>query len=59
MLLFIASTCGTCGIIVDNQVTGSLSGSQVYFSQLSNATCATSGGTNGCAIQASQANLTE
>jgi hypothetical protein len=50
---------GTSGIIIDNTVgSGTLAGaSQVYFSTLSNQTCATSGGTGGCAMQASQAAL--
>ncbi len=43
---------GTSGIVIDNNL-GS-GGSQVYFSTLANQTCATSGGTGGCAIQASQ-----
>jgi hypothetical protein len=50
---------GTTGIIMDNIVsTGTLAGaSQVYFSTLGNETCATSGGTGGCAVQASQPGL--
>jgi hypothetical protein len=44
-------TGGTSGIIVDN-ASGSVS--QLSFSTLSNGTCTTSGGTGGCAIQASQ-----
>jgi hypothetical protein len=50
---------GTTGIIMDNIVsTGTLAGaSQVYFSTLGNQTCATSGGTGGCAVQASQPGL--
>jgi hypothetical protein len=53
---------GTSGIVIDNNVTSSPSGgSQVYFSTLANGTsaCATSGGTGGCAVQASQASLAE
>jgi hypothetical protein len=51
------SAGGTSGLIIDNTV-GTLAGaSQVYFSTLSNQTCATSGGTGGCAVQASQADL--
>jgi hypothetical protein len=42
---------GTSGIVVDN---GAVGGSNIYFSTLLNQTCATSGGTGGCAIQASQ-----
>lgn len=55
----LASAGGTSGIIIDNFVgSGTLAGaSQVYFSTLSNQTCATSGGTGGCAMQASQAAL--
>ena len=50
---------GTSGMIIDNLVgSGTLAGaSQVYFSTLSNQTCATSGTTGGCAMQASQAAL--
>jgi hypothetical protein len=52
----LASKGGTSGIIIDNTVSsGTLAGtSQVYFSTLSDQTCATSGGTGGCAVQASQ-----
>jgi hypothetical protein len=53
---------GTSGIVIDNNITSSPSGgSQVYFSTLANGTsaCATSGGTGGCAVQASQASLAE
>ena len=50
---------GTTGIVMDNIVSsGTLAGaSQVYFSTLGNQTCATSGGTGGCAVQASQPGL--
>jgi hypothetical protein len=50
---------GTTGIIVDNTVgSGTLPGaSQVYFGTLANQLCTTSGGTGGCAMQASQAAL--
>jgi hypothetical protein len=48
---------GTSGIIIDNTV-GTLAGaSQVYFSTLSDQSCATSGTTGGCAVQASQSAL--
>ena len=47
---------GTGGIIIDNTVTGAVTGSQVYFSTLSNQVCGTSG-TGGCAVQASQSKL--
>jgi hypothetical protein len=55
----VAAAGGTGGIIIDNNVgTGTLAGaSQVYFSNLGNQTCTTSGGTGGCAIQASQSAL--
>jgi len=42
---------GTSGIVVDNGAPGA---SNVYFSTLLNQTCTTSGGTGGCAVQASQ-----
>jgi hypothetical protein len=49
-------TGGTTGIIIDNA--SSFAGaSQVYFSTLGNQTCTTSGGTGGCAMQASQSSL--
>lgn len=45
---------GTSGIILDN--TSAFGGaSNIYYTPLSNQTCATSGGTGGCAIQISQA----
>jgi hypothetical protein len=55
----VAAAGGTGGIIIDNNVgSGTLAGaSQVYFSTLSNQTCTTSGGTGGCAVQASQSAL--
>ena len=54
----LAQAGSTSGIVVDNNVT-SPSGSQVYFTNLSNQACAgnskpTGNGTGGCAIQASQ-----
>jgi len=50
------SAGGASGVVWDNVVgSGTLAGaSQVYFSTLSDQTCATSGGTGGCAVQASQ-----
>lgn len=48
---------GTSGIVFDNTLGTPLGTSQVYFSTQSNQTCATSGGTGGCAIQASQSAL--
>jgi hypothetical protein len=36
---------------------GTGGGSQVYFSTLTDQTCTTSGGTGGCAVQASQSGL--
>jgi hypothetical protein len=53
------SAGGASGVIVDNVVgSGTITGaSQVYFTPLSNQACTTSGGTGGCAIQASQSGL--
>ena len=48
---------GTSGVIIDNYVQSVAGASQVYFSTLSNQTCTTSGGTGGCAVQASQSAL--
>jgi len=49
---------GTSGIVVDNAVGPGTGGtSQVYFTPLADQTCNTSGGTGGCAIQASQSGL--
>ena len=50
---------GTSGMIIDNTlgditVTGD---SEIYFTTLTDQTCATSGGTGGCAVQASQIGL--
>jgi hypothetical protein len=55
----LAAAGGTSGIIVDNTVgSGTLAGgSQIYFSTQSNQTCTTSGGSGGCAVQASQSAL--
>ena len=52
------TTGGASGIIIDNVVgSGTMAGaSQVYFSTLGNQAC-TTGGTGGCAMQASQAGL--
>jgi len=54
-----AAAGGTSGIIMDNTVgSGTLAGaSQVYFSTQGNQTCSTSGGSGGCAVQASQSAL--
>jgi hypothetical protein len=49
-------TGGTSGIVVDNSSSAG-GASQVYFTPLSNQACTTSGGTGGCAIQASQSGL--
>ncbi len=53
------TTSGTSGVIIDNTVgSGTMAGaSQVYFSTLGNQVCTTSGGTGGCAVQASQSAL--
>ena len=45
---------GTSGIVVDNGASGA---ANIYFSTLLSQTCATSGGTGGCAVSASQAIL--
>jgi hypothetical protein len=47
---------GTSGIIVDGS-SASVGASQVYFTTLGSGSCVTSGGTGGCAVQASQAGL--
>jgi hypothetical protein len=54
-----AASGGTSGIIMDNTVpSGTLPGaSQVYYSTQGPQTCTTSGGTGGCAVQASQSGL--
>jgi hypothetical protein len=49
-------TGGTGGIIVDN-ASAFAGASQVYFFTLGNQSCTTSGGTGGCAMQASQSSL--
>ena len=55
----LTATGGTSGIIIDNTVgSGTLAGaSEIYYTTLDNQTCVTSGGTGGCAVQASQAAL--
>jgi hypothetical protein len=51
-----AAASGTSGIVVDNSsATGGAS--QIYFTPLASQACTTSGGTGGCAIQASQSGL--
>jgi hypothetical protein len=52
----LAAPAGSSGIVIDNVVpSGTAAGrSQVYYSNLATTTCATSGGSGGCAIQASQ-----
>lgn len=47
---------GTSGIIIDNTI-DIVGASQVYFSTLQDQACFTSGGTGGCAVQASQQGL--
>jgi hypothetical protein len=47
---------GTSGIIIDN-IVNNPGGSQVYFTNLQDIGCFTSGGTGGCAVQASQQGL--
>jgi hypothetical protein len=55
----LAATGGASGIIIDNFAgAGTEAGaSQIYFTTLSDQTCATSGGMGGCAVQASQSAL--
>ena len=55
----IAAAGGTSGVIMDNTVSsGTQAGaSQVYYSTQGNQTCTTSGGSGGCAVQASQSAL--
>lgn len=49
---------GASGVIVDNNQSGTVAGSsQVYLSTLASQTCATSGGSGSCGIQASQSAL--
>ncbi|MFZ0889651.1 MAG: hypothetical protein WA005_14455 [Candidatus Binataceae bacterium] len=52
----LASDSGSSGIIVDN-ASSTTGASNVYFSTLGSQTCTTSGGTDGCAIQAAQSGL--
>jgi hypothetical protein len=52
----LAAAGGTSGIIIDN-VSTMTGASQVYFTTQSNQTCTTSGGSGGCAVQASQSAL--
>ncbi|HEX3376665.1 MAG TPA: hypothetical protein VHS29_07375, partial [Candidatus Acidoferrales bacterium] len=49
-------TGGTSGIIIDNS-SSAAGASQIYFTPLLGQTCTTSGGSGGCAIQASQSGL--
>ena len=49
-----ASAGGVSAIVIDNVVTGLAGASNIYYTPLANQTCATSGGTGGCAIQVSQ-----
>jgi hypothetical protein len=49
-------TGGTSGIVIDNSSAAG-GASQVYFTPLADQSCTTSGGTGGCAIQASQSGL--
>jgi hypothetical protein len=49
-------TGGTSGIVIDNS-SAAVGASQVYFTPLADQACTTSGGSGGCAIQASQSIL--
>ncbi len=55
----LSSAGGVSGIILDNVASSATQAgaSQIYFSTLTPQTCTTSGGTGGCAIQASQSGL--
>jgi len=48
---------GSSGIIIDNTAAVPAGASQIYFSNLQDGQCPTSGGRGGCAAQASQAGL--
>jgi hypothetical protein len=56
---------GTSGMAIDNNVTGAVSGSQIYFTPLTIEACGGNSnssagiGTGPCAVQASQANVAE
>ena len=52
----VAESGGSSGIIIDNDAV-TAGASQIYFTTLDNQTCKTSGGTGGCAVQASQSAL--
>ena len=41
-------------MVIDNGLATTTGAAQIYFSTLGNQTCTTSGGTGGCAMQASQ-----
>jgi hypothetical protein len=51
------SSGGSSGIIVDNVGAATSTVANVYYSTLGNQACTTSGGTGGCAVQASQNQL--
>jgi hypothetical protein len=51
------SAGGASGMIIDDVLNGPLGTSQVYFTTINDQVCVTSGGTGGCAVQASQAGL--
>lgn len=53
----LASAGGSSGLVIDNIGSTSSTVANVYYSTLSNQPCATSGGTGGCAVQASQNGL--
>jgi hypothetical protein len=53
----LATSGGSSGIIIDNTASSPTGASQIYFSTGSNQICSTSGGTGGCAMQASQSGL--
>jgi hypothetical protein len=53
----LAAAGGSGAIVIDNTASSPAGTSQIYFSSLANQACTTSGGTGGCAIQASQSTL--
>ena len=53
----LAVTGGTSGIVIDNNQSSPTGASQIYFSNLGNATSCGTSGSGGCAVQASQSGL--
>jgi hypothetical protein len=53
----LTATSGASGLIIDNIGATTSTVANVYYSTLGNQACATSGGTGGCAVQATQSGL--